>query len=131
EDFEVQARLAAGTLEPRTAATTGPSTSTQLTYTTRGRNSALVFLLGVLAIVVLGLFPDLRPSFDFGEGAVPIDMTTTIVMVMFVVGVLILLVGRPDVKVVPDMSVFKAGMISAIALFGIAWLTATFISAHE
>ena len=52
-------------------------------------------------------------------------------MVMFVVGVVILFVGRPDVKTVPDQSVFKAGMISAIALFGIAWLTATFISAHE
>ena len=50
---------------------------------------------------------------------------------MFVVGVAIIYVGRPDVSTVPDQSVFKAGMISAIALFGIAWLTATFISAHE
>ena len=107
-------------------------TSTRLTYTKEGRNSALVFLLGVVVIVILGLFPDLRPSFEVeGEGAVAIDMTTTIVMVMFVVGTIILFVGRPDVKTVPDMSVFKAGMISAIALFGIAWLTATFIAAHE
>ena len=58
-------------------------------------------------------------------------MTTTIVLVMFVIGVLILFIGRPEVSTVPDQSVFKAGMISAIALFGIAWLTATFISAHE
>jgi anaerobic C4-dicarboxylate transporter DcuA/anaerobic C4-dicarboxylate transporter DcuB len=58
-------------------------------------------------------------------------MTTNIVLVMFVIGVVILLIGRPDVKEVPEQSVFKAGMISAIALFGIAWLTATFISAHE
>ena len=97
-----------------------------------GRNSALVFLAGVLAIVFFGLFPDLRPSFEVeGEGTVPIDMTTTIVLLMFVVGAVILLVGRPDIASVPDQSVFKAGMISAIALFGIAWLTATFISAHE
>ena len=61
----------------------------------------------------------------------PIDMTTTIVLVMFVVGVAIHYLGRPDVREVPDQSVFKAGMISAIALFGIAWLTATFIAAHE
>ena len=66
-----------------------------------------------------------------GRGPVPIDMTTTIVLVMFVVGTIILFVGRPEVKTVPDQSVFKAGMISAIALFGIAWLTATFIAAHE
>lgn len=109
-----------------------PAAAPELTYTTQGRNSALAFLAGVVAIVVLGLFPDLRPSFPVEGGeAVPIDMTTTIVMVMFVVGVLILFIGRPDVKTVPDMSVFKAGMISAIALFGIAWLTATFIAAHE
>ncbi|GAA3821036.1 anaerobic C4-dicarboxylate transporter [Cellulomonas soli] len=132
DDPQIQAKIEAGTLVSRhAAAADASSTSANLTYTARGRNSALAFLFGVLAIVVLGLFPDLRPSFDSGEGPVPIDMTTTIVMVMFVIGVLILLIGRPDVKTVPDMSVFKAGMISAIALFGIAWLTATFISAHE
>ncbi|WP_256794547.1 anaerobic C4-dicarboxylate transporter family protein [Terrabacter sp. Ter38] len=105
--------------------------SARLTATTEGRNAAMAFLSGVLLIVLLGLFPGLRPAFDSGEGPVPIDMTTTIVMVMFVVGVAILFLGKPSVKTVPDQSVFKAGMMSAIALFGIAWLTATFISANE
>jgi anaerobic C4-dicarboxylate transporter len=106
--------------------------SARLTATKEGRNAALAFLAGVLAIVVLGLFPGLRPAIEVeGEAAVPIDMTSTIVMVMFVVGVAILLLGRPSVKTVPDQSVFKAGMMSAIALFGIAWLTSTFIAAHE
>jgi anaerobic C4-dicarboxylate transporter len=120
------------TTEPAGAASPGPSASSTLSYTARGRNSALAFFFGVLAIVAFGLFPGLRPAFGGEDGVpVPIDMTTTIVMVMFVIGVLILFIGRPDVKTVPDMSVFKAGMISAIALFGIAWLTATFIAAHE
>lgn len=157
DDPVVQARIAAGELAAPgaavaaapVAATAGadagaPSASagvggvapmpasSALSYTAAGRNSALAFFVGVIAIVILGLFPDLRPSFDVeGEGSVPIDMTTTIVMVMFVVGVAILFLGRPKVAEVPDQSVFKAGMISAIALFGIAWLTATFISAHE
>ena len=158
DDPEVQARIASGELasrhapvaavasgsggtegsepaadQPGAADSTGAgSTTPQLTYTTQGRNSAMVFFAGVLAIVFFGLFPDLRPAFEVeGEGSVPIDMTTTIVLVMFVVGAVILYVGRPDVSSVPDQSVFKAGMISAIALFGIAWLTATFINAHE
>ncbi len=106
--------------------------SAQLTATKEGRNSAVAFLLGVVLIVILGLFEDLRPSFDVeGEGSVPLDMTSTIVMVMFVVGVVILFLGHPSVKTVPDQPVFKAGMMSAIALFGIAWMTATFISANE
>ena len=85
----------------------------------------------MLAIVILGLFPDLRPAFEIEGELVTIDMTTTIELVMFTVGVLIILVSRPDVSEVPGASVFKAGMVSAIALFGIAWLTATFIAAHE
>ena len=120
--------------EPADPATVTPppaSASSALTYTKEGRNSALVFLLGVIAIVVLGLFPNLRPAFDVEGESVPIDMTTTIVLVMFVVGTIIMFVGRPKVSSVPDQTVFKAGMISAIALFGIAWLTATFIAAHE
>lgn len=158
DDPEVQAKIAAGELarwqavaqpatvrvaggtgdgadapmDPVPGPASGGSASSALTYTTRGRNSALAFFFGVVAIVLFGLFPDLRPAFSAEGGeSVPIDMTTTIVMVMFVIGVLILFIGRPDVKTVPDMSVFKAGMISAIALFGIAWLTATFIAAHE
>ncbi|WP_256795644.1 anaerobic C4-dicarboxylate transporter family protein [Terrabacter sp. Ter38] len=132
DDPEVQARIASGELAAPQQAIEGESASSRLTYTKEGRNSALAFLAGVILIVVFGLFPQLRPAFAAeGEAAVPIDMTTTIVMVMFVVGVAILFLGRPEVKTVPDQSVFKAGMISAIALFGIAWLTATFISAHE
>jgi anaerobic C4-dicarboxylate transporter DcuA/anaerobic C4-dicarboxylate transporter DcuB len=119
-------------VEPGTAAAPSAPASAQLTATKEGRNSALAFLAGVLAIVVLGLFPDLRPAFEVeGEGSVPLDMSATIVMVMFTAAVAILFLGRPNVKEIPDMSVFKAGMVSAIALFGIAWMTATFISANE
>jgi anaerobic C4-dicarboxylate transporter DcuA/anaerobic C4-dicarboxylate transporter DcuB len=127
EDEDVQAKIAAGELgRPGTG-----GGNVVLEATKEGRNSAIVFLIGVVAIVILGLFPDLRPSFDVEGELVPIDMTTTIQLVMFTVGVLILIVGKPNVADVPGASVFKAGMISAIALFGIAWLTATFIAAHE
>jgi anaerobic C4-dicarboxylate transporter DcuA/anaerobic C4-dicarboxylate transporter DcuB len=127
EDEEVQAKIASGQL----GRPGGGGEGVVLEATKEGRNSALVFLAGVIVIVILGLFPDLRPAFDVEGELVPIDMTTTIQLVMFTVGVLILLVGKPDVSEVPGASVFKAGMISAIALFGIAWLTATFIAAHE
>ncbi len=131
DDAAVQAMIASGELAPPEAAVQGESAASKLTFTTPGRNSALAFLLGVVAIVTFGLFPDLRPSYPVADETVTVDMTTTIVLVMFVVGVIILFLGRPKVETVPDQSVFKAGMISAIALFGIAWLTATFISAHE
>lgn len=127
DDPEIQERIASGTLARPGAA----GQSVELTATKEGRNAGIIFLLGVLAIVLLGLFPDLRPAFEIEGELVTIDMTTTIELVMFTVGVLIILVSRPTVSEVPGASVFKAGMVSAIALFGIAWLTATFIAAHE
>jgi anaerobic C4-dicarboxylate transporter-like protein len=129
EDPEVQERIASGAIEPPGGGS--GDAAAQLTYTKEGRNSAIVFLLGVVVIVLLGLFPDLRPAFGPKGEKVPIDMTTTIELVMFTVGVLIILIGKPKVGDVAGLSVFKSGMVAAIALFGIAWLTATFIAAHE
>ena len=127
DDPEIQAKIASGELNrPETS-----GEKIELTSTKEGRNAGIIFLLGVLAIVILGLFPDLRPAFEIEGELVTIDMTTTIELVMFTVGVLIILISKPDVSEVPGASVFKAGMVSAIALFGIAWLTATFIAAHE
>ncbi|MFD4469815.1 anaerobic C4-dicarboxylate transporter family protein [Rhodococcus sp. NPDC058505] len=124
EDPEIQARIASGDL----AAPSGGLSRIELKASTQGRNAALIFLVGVVAIVVFGLFKGIRP--DASDGT-PLGMTPIIEMIMFVVGTLILLVSRPPVADVPTMSVFRAGMVSAIALFGLAWMTDTFISAHE
>jgi anaerobic C4-dicarboxylate transporter DcuA/anaerobic C4-dicarboxylate transporter DcuB len=127
EDPEIQEKIRSGALAP-------PGTGGEeivLESTKEGRRSGIVFLLGVAAIVVFGLFPDLRPTFVVDGETVTLDVTTMIQLIMFTVGVLIILIGKPPVAEVPSMPVFKAGMVSAIALFGIAWLTATFIAAHE
>jgi anaerobic C4-dicarboxylate transporter DcuB len=58
-------------------------------------------------------------------------MTVVIQLLMFTASTLILLLCKPPVGDVAGASVFKAGITSAIALFGLAWLTDTFISAHE
>jgi anaerobic C4-dicarboxylate transporter DcuA/anaerobic C4-dicarboxylate transporter DcuB len=141
DDPEVQEKIAAGVLPPYGGASVGASdgpgaapasVASTMTATPEGRRAALTFLGGVVLIVLLGLFPDLRPSFDAGDqGTITLDMTSTIVIVMFVIGTLIVYLGRPNVKELADQSVFKAGIVAAIALFGIAWMTATFIDANE
>jgi anaerobic C4-dicarboxylate transporter DcuA/anaerobic C4-dicarboxylate transporter DcuB len=140
DDPEVQARIEAGLLPPVGATSSSvdeagdgtTSVSERLTATAEGRNAGLAFLGGVVLIVLLGLFEELRPTFPGPDGeTIRLDMTSSIVIVMFVVGALIVFLGRPEVKSLPDQSVFKAGMVAAIALFGIAWMTATFIDANE
>jgi anaerobic C4-dicarboxylate transporter DcuB len=126
DDPEYQARIADGRLT--SSATTAVD---DLTFTKEGRNAAYLFLAGVVAIVIFGLFPDIRPTISTELGSEPIGVTPIIQMIMFVVAALILLLCRPPAKEIPESSVFKAGIVSAIALFGLAWLTDTFIAAWE
>jgi anaerobic C4-dicarboxylate transporter DcuB len=126
DDAEYQRRIASGELEPP-----GSGEQVEVTATTQGRNAAVIFLGAVALIVVFGLFPDLRPQIEGDDGTAPVSMTVTIQLLMFLAGAVMMLVCRPKVSDVSNSKVFKAGIVSAIALFGLAWLTDTFISAHE
>jgi anaerobic C4-dicarboxylate transporter DcuA/anaerobic C4-dicarboxylate transporter DcuB len=132
DDPDYQERIADGRLSEASDATAG-----QLTYTREGRLAAFIFLAGVVAIVIFGLFPDIRPQLTVTDAITgvstsePIGVTPIIQMIMFVVAALILLVAKPPVKEIPNSSVFHAGIVSAVALFGLAWLTDTFIARWE
>ncbi|HEU0181628.1 MAG TPA: anaerobic C4-dicarboxylate transporter family protein [Agromyces mariniharenae] len=97
-----------------------------------GAISAWIFVAGTLLIVLLGLFPGLRPAFPNEEGELePIPMATVIEMVMFTVALVIILVRRVKPSLVVEQPLLKAGFVAAVALFGIAWMADTFISANE
>lgn len=128
DDPEYQARIADGRLQPPAE---GAGASAQLTFTSKGRVAALVFLGAVALIVVFGLFPDLRPQVQGADGSVPIGMTPVIQMLMFTAAAVMLILTKPKVSEVSNASVFKSGIVSAVALFGLAWLTDTFIKAHQ
>ena len=95
-----------------------------------GRRSALIFLAGVVVIVLMGLFESLRPTVGTGEDAAPLSMTIVIELVMFTAALIILLVGRIDPGAVLKQPLLSAGIVAAIALFGIAWMADTFIAGN-
>ncbi|MFF1875865.1 anaerobic C4-dicarboxylate transporter family protein, partial [Kitasatospora herbaricolor] len=97
-----------------------------------GRTAAMIFIVGTLLVVLLGLFPGLRPAFPDEEGElVPIGMSIVIEMVMFTAALVIILVRRVKPSLVVEQPLLRAGYVAAVALFGIAWMADTFISANE
>lgn len=93
----------------------------------RAKWAVLVFLLGVLLVVLFGIYPELRPSFD-GK---PLNMNATIEMVIMSIAALILFVGKASVTDAAKGNVFASGMNAMVAIFGVAWMGSTFFEGHH
>lgn len=95
------------------------------------KRSVLIFILGVIAIVILGSFPDMMPSWSAEDGSVTkLGMPVVIQIVMLTVAAIMMLGCRVKGDQIAHSSVFSAGMQAVIAIFGIAWMGDTFIQAH-
>lgn len=96
----------------------------------RSKYAVVAFLFGVLAVVVFGSFPSLRPSFMVGDEIHRVSMPETIEIVMMATASLILLAGKAKVQDAVKGNVFGAGMNAMVAIFGIAWMGDTFFNGH-
>lgn len=121
DDPEYQRRLQDPMWKERIANTT--STSLDEKLPSSAKNSVLLFLLALATIVVIAMWPEIR---TIGDAKKPIPMSAIIQMVMLAFGGVILLATKTDVQKVPNGVVFKSGMVAAIAIFGIAWMSDTY-----
>lgn len=121
DDPEYQARLKDPEWKKRIETTT--ATSLDEVLPSSARNSVLIFIASILMIVVIAMVPEIRTIVD---GDKPIKMSVIIQMMMLCFGGIILLATKTDPRDVPNGVVFKSGMVAAIAIFGIAWMSDTY-----
>ncbi|PSW16944.1 anaerobic C4-dicarboxylate transporter [Photobacterium sanctipauli] len=120
EDLEYQRRLRDPLWKDKILHTTATSLDEKLPASVK--HAVMLFILALASIVLVAMWPDIR---TIGEGK-PIPMSVIIQMMMLAFGGLILLVTRTNVQKVPEGVVFKSGMVAAIAIFGIAWMSDTY-----
>ena len=131
DDPEYQRRLADPEFRKMLEAGSTSTGSDKLTSaSSTAKLSVLLFLFGAVAVVILGAFPAMRPSFLVGEKMVTMGMAHTIEIVMLGVSACIILACKPNADVISRGSVFHAGMRAVIAIFGIAWLGDTLFASH-
>ncbi len=122
QDPEYQRRLSQGLLADETE-----TQSESESANPHARWAVMAFLLGVVLIMLFGIFPSLRPSFN---GAT-LEMSLTIEILMMSIAALILLVGKADVYQAMKGNVFASGMNAMVSIFGVAWMGSTFFLGHE
>jgi anaerobic C4-dicarboxylate transporter DcuB len=122
---EYQRRLAAGEVAP-------PAPPAEIVLEPFAKRSVAIFLTGVAAICIFGLFEGIRPTVAAEEGGVePMSITPLIQMFMLSAAALILLLCRVRANDIAMSPIFRSGMVAMIALFGIAWMADTFIANNE
>jgi anaerobic C4-dicarboxylate transporter DcuA/anaerobic C4-dicarboxylate transporter DcuB len=95
--------------------------------------SATLFLIGVGVIVLFGLFEGLRPVTGTNDDGDPVRLSVTVIIevTMGIIAALIFVFCKVKAADVPKQPTFPAGIVGAIALFGIAWLANTFVAANQ
>lgn len=130
DDPAYQDRLASGKVQP-------PRVSRELTAAelVRARGSTLLFLAGIAFVVVLGLFPGLRPSYSIvAEGKAStgqVDPAAAIMIVMLAIGGAILLLFKPSPDTAMKGGVMRGGLSAVISILGISWLGSSFFTGNE
>ena len=90
--------------------------------------SVLLFSCALILIGLFAIFPGLLPS--YGNPAKTLPMTLVIQIVMLLIGGVILLVCKVKPTDVVQGTVFKAGMVAVVAIYGIAWLSDSYFSTY-
>lgn len=92
--------------------------------------AVIIFLSAAATIVLLGLYPNLRPM-DGAATPKRIAMAPSIEIVMLLAAALIMWVGQVKPEDVVSSRVMRAGCVALVSIFGIAWLGSTFFEANR
>ncbi|HWW77177.1 MAG TPA: anaerobic C4-dicarboxylate transporter family protein [Pyrinomonadaceae bacterium] len=130
EDPEYQRRLATGEVKP--AREVKPPEGRDLRS---ARGSMLLFLLGIVAVVLIGIFPALRPTYEVVSGGGvdtdQVSMGMAIMIVMIAVSGLTMILFRASPEETIKGSIMRSGLTAIISILGISWLGSSFFEGNR
>ncbi len=121
DDAAYQERLARGLVQPPQKLDNRPLPKTAY-------YSVFIFFAAIVLIVLAGFFPELRVPRG-QENAV--SMSLVIECVMLAAGALMFLICKPNAAKIAQSDVMSACVASISAVFGIAWMSDSFIAANS
>jgi len=130
EDPEFQEKVRAGQVNITSAAIS--LTGEKLR---NARGSLALFLLAIVAVVTLGIFPQLRPHYEvFAEGQTETGQVATgqaIMIVMLAAAGLIMLLfkAKPDDTV--KNNIMRGGIVAVISILGVSWMGSSFFEGNR
>ena len=92
-------------------------------------------LAAIAAVVLIGIFPGLRPIYEqVGEGVTEtgqVEMGRATMIVMLAAAGLLLLLARSDPEKAIKGSVMKGGLTAIISILGVSWMGSSFFEGNR
>ena len=130
EDPDYQQRLASGVLKPPGAT---PVLQGKELFNARG--STLLFLAGIFMVVMIGMFPRLRPVYETVEaGATQTDqvsMGMAIMIVMIAIAGLTMIVFKASPETTLKGTIMRSGVVAIVSIIGVSWLGSSFFEGNR
>ena len=99
------------------------------------KGSTIMFFLTILLIVIVGMFPQLRPTYQtlvdgvMQEGQIP--MGNTIIVIMLATAGIIMVFFKAQAGKTVASKTMKSGIVALISILGISWLGSSFYNANQ
>lgn len=130
DDPEYQKRLAAGQAKPPEKS---PEFLRKELFNARG--STILFLVGIAVVVLIGMFPNLRPVYQIiADGAVDTDqvnMGMAIMIVMLTIAGLSTLIFKASPEAMLKGTIMRSGISAIISIIGVSWLGSSFFEGNR
>jgi len=108
----------------------GPAGSSKKAFSKGAKLSVYVFLVAVVSVVIFAAFPGLRPTFEIAGKMQALRMVELIeILMLSAAAAIILFTGTAAVNV-SKTSIFRAGSEAVICIFGVAWMSDTYLTGN-
>ena len=130
DDPEYKKRLESGVVKPPEESAALKEKS--LMY---ARGSMLLFLTGIIVVVLIGIFPNLRPFYEVtgsnGTDFDQVNMGMAIMIVMIAVAGLIMIFFKASPEATLKGTIMRSGLTAIISILGVSWLGSSFFEGNR
>lgn len=130
DDPEYQRRLATGALK---SCDTAVALSGKDLLNARG--SMLLFLIGIALVVLIGLFPSLRPVYQTNVAGMAdtdqVSMGMAIMIIMIAISGITMVVFKASPETTLKGAVMRSGIVAMISIIGVSWLGSSFFEGNR
>ena len=130
DDAGYQERLAQGKVSPPAERPDLPPAEQR-----RALVACAIFLAAIVVVVLIGIFPGLRPIYEqVGEGvteAGQVELGRATMIVMLAAAGLLLILAKSDPEKAIKGGVMKGGLTAVISILGVSWMGSSFFEGNR